>query len=179
MSKNEENLSTLARVAIVGCCTWLDDINSDPGRGGYLAFFQELALFLSRFSYRTPLYSPFFKAAWETPSAPCLSSSYWAVYKKFASQSLHNRNIFLKKSGDVNDEANFSFFILLHKSAKPILPLLPSPSPPRANSNLYSPLTFSLTSARELKPYTPPLPSPSAHLSAHTFTLRQKHGRKI
>jgi len=33
---------------------------------------------------------------------------------------------------------------------------------------LYSPLTLSLTSARELKPYTPPLPSPSAHLSAHT-----------
>jgi hypothetical protein len=33
---------------------------------------------------------------------------------------------------------------------------------------LYSPLTYSLTSARELKPYTPPLPSPSAYLSART-----------
>ncbi len=33
---------------------------------------------------------------------------------------------------------------------------------------LYSPLTYSLSSARELKPYTPPLPSPSAHLSTHT-----------
>ena len=29
---------------------------------------------------------------------------------------------FKKKTGDVNDEANFSFFILLHKRAKPILP---------------------------------------------------------
>ena len=33
-----------------------------------------------------------------------------------------------KKSGDVNDEAKFSLFILLHKRAKPILP------PGRANS---------------------------------------------
>jgi len=39
--------------------------------------------------------------------------------------------------------------------------------------NLYTPLTYSLISARELKPYTPPLllPAPSAHLSAHTFSL--------
>jgi hypothetical protein len=44
------------------------------------------------------------------------------VYKNFASQSLHNRKILKKKSGDVNDEANFSLFILLHKRAKPILP---------------------------------------------------------
>ena len=41
---------------------------------------------------------------------------------------------FKKKSGDVNDEANFSFFILLHKRANPILPSLPTPSPPRALS---------------------------------------------
>ena len=38
---------------------------------------------------------------------------------------LHNHfiteNFFKKKSGDVNDEANFSLFILLHKRAKPIL----------------------------------------------------------
>jgi hypothetical protein len=33
---------------------------------------------------------------------------------------------------------------------------------------LYSPLTLSLTSARELKPYTPPLPSLPTHLSTHT-----------
>ena len=33
------------------------------------------------------------------------------------------KNKFKKKSGDVNDEANLSFFILLHKKAKPILPL--------------------------------------------------------
>jgi hypothetical protein len=52
----------------------------------------------------------------------------------------------------VNYEANFCFFILLHKRVKPILPpyLLPH-------------------SARELKPYTPPLPSLSAHLSVHTL----------
>ena len=42
--------------------------------------------------------------------------------------------------------------------------------------NLYSPLTYTLTSARELKPYTPPLPSPSAHLSAHTsYTSPSAH----
>ena len=44
----------------------------------------------------------------------------------FISFLLHNHfitEIFLKKkSGDVNDEANFSLFILLHKRAKPILP---------------------------------------------------------
>ncbi len=55
--------------------------------------------------------------------------------------------ILKKKSGDVNDEANFSLFILLHKRAKPILPPYPFPPPPRANSN----------------PLPPPLPSPSAH----------------
>jgi hypothetical protein len=46
---------------------------------------------------------------------------------------------FKKKSGDVNDEANFSFFFLLHTRAKPLLPpyLLPH-------------------SARELKPALPP-----------------------
>jgi hypothetical protein len=44
---------------------------------------------------------------------------------------LHNHFIteknLKKKSGDVNDEANFSLFILLHKRAKPIHPpyLLP------------------------------------------------------
>jgi len=55
------------------------------------------------------------------------SSSYWPVYKNFASQSLHNRNFFKKKSGDVNDEANFSLFILLHKRAKPAPPPYPRP----------------------------------------------------
>jgi hypothetical protein len=58
---------------------------------------------------------------------PVFSSSYWTLFSFFASQTLHNRKNFKKKSGDVNDEANFSFFILLHKRAKPILPsyLLP------------------------------------------------------
>ena len=32
---------------------------------GDLAFFKDLALFLSRFSYRTQLYTPFFNEAWE------------------------------------------------------------------------------------------------------------------
>ncbi len=63
-----------------------------------------------------------------------------------------------KKSGDVNDEANFSLFILLHKRAKPILPPLPTPSLPRANSN---PL---------LPPY--PHPPPTHPPIPHTLTLR-------
>ena len=68
------------------------------------------------------------------------SSIVCTVQSFFASQTLHNRKILKKKSGDVNDEANFSLFILLHKRAKPYTPPLPSPSPPRTNSNLYSPL---------------------------------------
>jgi len=44
---------------------------------------------------------------------------------------LHNHFItdffFKKKSGDVNDEANFSLFILLHKRAKPAPPPYPHP----------------------------------------------------
>ena len=47
---------------------------------------------------------------------------------------------FKKKSGDVNDEAILAFYFLLHKRAKHILP--PYLSPPRANSNLNSPLTL-------------------------------------
>jgi hypothetical protein len=48
---------------------------------------------------------------------------------------LHNHFIteifFKKKSGDVNDEANFSFFILLQERAKPFTPPLhPSLNPP-------------------------------------------------
>jgi hypothetical protein len=39
---------------------------------GDLAFFNELSLFLSWLSFRTQLYRPFFNAAWETPSTPCL-----------------------------------------------------------------------------------------------------------
>jgi hypothetical protein len=56
------------------------------------------------------------------------SSSYWTLLSFFASQSLHNRIFLKKKSGDVNDEANFSLFILLQERAKPILP--PYPLPP-------------------------------------------------
>jgi hypothetical protein len=35
-----------------------------------------------------------------------------------------------KKSGEANDEANFSFFILLHKRAKPAIPPYIHPSGP-------------------------------------------------
>ena len=52
------------------------------------------------------------------------SSSYWTVYKFFASQSQHKYKIIIFFSGEANDEANFSFFILLHKRAKPAIPLL-------------------------------------------------------
>jgi hypothetical protein len=73
----------------------------------------------------------------------------------FIKNLLHNHFIteffFKKKSGEANDEANFSFIILLHKRAKPALPpyLLPLPT--------YPPI---------------PQPSPSAHLSAHTHEPR-------
>ena len=66
----------------------------------------------------------------------------------FIKKLLHNHFMteifFKKKPGNVNDEVKFPFFFLLHKRDKPILPL-PSPSPPRVNSN----------------PFLPPLPSPS------------------
>ncbi len=48
------------------------------------------------------------------------SSDVQSTFSFFASQSLHNRKILKKKSGDVNDEVNFPFFILLHKRAKPM-----------------------------------------------------------
>jgi hypothetical protein len=38
---------------------------------GDLAFFKDLALFLSQFSYRNQLYMPFFNGAWEPLSTPC------------------------------------------------------------------------------------------------------------
>jgi hypothetical protein len=47
-------------------------VNFDHGRGDGGSFFQELVLFMSRFSYSISLYRPFFNAAWETPSAPSL-----------------------------------------------------------------------------------------------------------
>ena len=58
----------------------------------------------------------------------CRSSKYWTVYKFLLHNHFITETFFKKKSGDVNDEVNFPFFILLHKRAKPILP--PSPSPP-------------------------------------------------
>ncbi len=68
---------------------------------------------ISTFSVRTT------NAQWRLDAGHIhASSSYWPVYNFFASQSLHNRFFFKKKSGDVNDEVNFPFFILLHKRAK-------------------------------------------------------------
>jgi len=96
------------------------------------------------------------------------SSDYWTVFYFFASQSLHNRIFLKQKSGEAKDSAIFAFYFLLHKRAKPILPPYLLPHLRARTQTLYSPLTFSLTSARELKPFTPPVPSPSTHLSAHT-----------
>ena len=42
-------------------------------------------------------------------------SRVWTVHSFFASQSLHNKKKFKKKSGDVNYEAKFPPFFLLHK----------------------------------------------------------------
>ena len=86
----------------------------------------------------------------------CVSSSFCTVQSFCTSQTLHNRIFFKKKSGDVNDEANFSLFILLHKRAKPILPPYPHPHLHARTQTLYSPLTLTLTSAHELKPLLPP-----------------------
>jgi hypothetical protein len=58
----------------------------------------------------------------------CESSIYQPLFKKIASQSHHKYKIIIFFSGDVNDEANFSFFILLHKRAKPIHPPLKTSS---------------------------------------------------
>ena len=72
----------------------------------------------------------------------------------FIKNLLHNHS--------VNDEANFSFFILLHKRAKPILPpyLLPHL---RARTQ-----TLILTLAH-----------PSAHPSAHTHPMMSRFEQKI
>ncbi len=89
---------------------------------------------------------------------------------------LHNHFItefFLKKkSGDVNDEANFSLFILLHKRAKPILPpYLPPPFRARTQ-NLYSPPYLIPHPPRELKPLLPPKARSFIKPLVLTLTLR-------
>ena len=48
------------------------DVNFDPGRGDWgSGIIQRSGLVLSRFSYRTQLYRPFFNGTWEPPSTPC------------------------------------------------------------------------------------------------------------
>ncbi len=62
---------------------------------------------------------------------------------------LHNHIIKRKSfSGDVNYEANFSFFFLLHKRAKPMLPPCPRAHPPAQTQTLYSHLVLALTHPR-------------------------------
>jgi hypothetical protein len=51
-----------------------------------------------------------------------------SVYKNFASQSHHKYKITFFFSGEAKDSVIFSFFILLHKRAKPIHPLYIHPS---------------------------------------------------
>ena len=51
-----------------------------------------------------------------------LSSSNWTVYKKIASQSERKYKIIIFFSGEAKDSVIFSFFILLHKRVKPMLP---------------------------------------------------------
>ena len=92
---------------------------------------------------------------------------------------LHNHfiteKILKKKSGDVNDEANFSLFILLHKRAKPILP-------PWARE------LKTLTLRPSLNPLLPPYPHPHLRARTQTFTpppskslysRAKKHGARI
>jgi hypothetical protein len=96
-----------------------------------------------------------------------VSSNVQSTFSFFASQTLKNLK---KKSGEAKDSAIFPFFILLHKRAKPFTPPVASPSLPRAlslwlnrvkdSTNPYSPLTYPLPSARELKPLLPPYPHP-------------------
>jgi hypothetical protein len=95
----------------------------------------------------------------------------------FLKNLLHNHSINIKKkisfSGEANDEANFSFFILLHKRAKPIHPpcnhfsypnLLSTFANPPAH--LYTPLVtiFHIQICYQLLQTT----HSSAHLSTHT-----------
>ena len=87
--------------------------------------------------------------------ASSLSSNVQRTFSFFASQTLHNINFLKKKIRRSKRQRNFSLLLFCFTR----------------ELNPYSPLTYTLTSARELKPFTPPLPSPSAHPSAHTFAL--------
>jgi hypothetical protein len=92
------------------------------------------------------------------------------MFRAFFPFLLHNHFItdffFKKKFGDVNDEANFSFFILLHKRANPILPpyLLPHL---RARTQTYTPPSYP-SFRPPIRPYLIHLTSHTAYLSAHT-----------
>ena len=76
----------------------------------------------------------------ERLEAVWVSSSYWTVYKFFASQSQRKYKIIIFFSGEAKDSVNFSFFILLHKRAKPILPSYLLPHLRARTQTLYSPL---------------------------------------
>jgi hypothetical protein len=110
------------------------------------------------------------------------SSIVCTVHSFFASQSLHNKKKKIeKKSGDVNYEAIFPLFFLLHKRVKPTPPPLPSLSPTRANSHPILPplktkaegfiesLTLVFIGPLVLfSLYTPPT-HPSGHPSTHSL----------
>jgi hypothetical protein len=70
--------------------------------------------------------------------------SYWTVYKKFASQSQHKYKIIIFFSGEAKDSVIFSFFILLHKRAKPIHPPYIHPSAHLSTHSSAHPYTHSL-----------------------------------
>ena len=80
-----------------------------------------------------------------------------------------------KKSGDVNDEANFSLFILLHKRAKPMLPPCVHFSNHKLIITLYSPL-ISISHIQICYQLLQTRPTGEKRYqllqTAHTFTLR-------
>jgi hypothetical protein len=69
----------------------------------------------------------------------CVSSSFCTVQSFCTSQTLHNRIFFKKKSGDVNDEANFPPFLCFIRELNQHPPYL-LPHPRARTQKLYSPL---------------------------------------
>jgi hypothetical protein len=66
------------------------------------------------------------------------SSSYWTVYKKFASQSQHKYKIIIFFFGEAKDSVIFSFYFLLHKTYVQLSSRVytrPDPSFPKVTSS--------------------------------------------
>jgi hypothetical protein len=101
---------------------------------------------------------------------PPPSSIFCTVYKFFASQSQHKYKIIFFFSGEANDEANFSFFILLLKRAKPAISPYIHPSGPSLCPFLRS---FMIAPTAHLLP----LIAPTAHfitLGANATTCQRQ-----